>query len=346
MSPSVDFQEKVEPLRAREERRALMERITNFILEHDLAITGQNLATVAAGLAGTDPEISRAFVARDIAKNPITQAWLDKIGKAPADPRAIEGLMDTMERSLDNFARTAKTAQDQTNEQRGAIDAQIERMVRCESGSDSSSEVDRLVDLSKAMLARMVNVERAMQRSRDESDRLRKHLAEARCEADLDHLTRLPNRRAFDRELSRAAELAKLGEAPVSIALCDVDHFKAINDVHGHEAGDRVLIAIARSFNRRATDDYFAARHGGEEFALIFPGMTQEAAWRILDAIRRDQSARRMINRETGRPFGKVSFSGGVTQLKPGEDGKDALARADRALYEAKEAGRDQIAAI
>jgi diguanylate cyclase len=142
--------------------------------------------------------------------------------------------------------------------------------------------------------------------------------------------------------VSAAMEARTKGE-PLSIAFCDVDHFKSINDRHGHEAGDRVLCALASSFSEHAGDSCFVARHGGEEFVLLFYGLDKAAARLRLDSIRSAQAARQLMNRESGQPFGRVTFSAGVAEVTEDSDTRSALARADAALYRAKQAGRNQV---
>jgi diguanylate cyclase len=331
-------------------RRDLLERVSAFIIKHDLNPTSANLSAVCTALSGANAATAQAFVAREISGEPIDQRWLDTVIRL--DPETggrlneLEKLMDQLEYSLMRFAQTAKTAHVETSEHRGAIDAQIEQMVRDPEPENKGAEVDRVIDLSRVMIERIGLIETAMERSEAESDKLRANLATARMEADVDHLTRLPNRRAFERRLKSAVQEAMATSAPFCVAFCDVDHFKKINDLHGHDAGDRVLCSIAATLSDNASDQCFVARHGGEEFVLLFYGFDREAAWRKLDGIRRAQAAKQMVNRETGKPFGKVTFSGGIAQVSDGEDPRNALARADAALYTAKGNGRNRIVAV
>lgn len=335
--------------RAREGRGELMQRVTEFVLKHDVALTGSNLSTVVAALSGSDSGLARTFAAREIAQEPFSQGWLDEMARSRSreDERkgSVEELIDRVESSLNKFAETAQTAEVETSEHRGAIDAQITQLAENAVAAGPQSGLDRLVDLSRVMLERIVQIEEAMKKSQAETATLKENLAEARAEANVDHLTRLPNRRSFETELSRAAELADAKGEPLSIGFCDVDHFKKINDTHGHDAGDRVLVAIARTLQSYAGKHCFAARHGGEEFALLFPGAGLDKAKARLNKIRIDLGKRQMINRDTGQSFGKITFSGGVSEIANPDDARPALARADAALYKAKESGRDQVIA-
>jgi len=339
---------------AREERRELLDQIAAFALKHDLAVTSGNLAAICGALSGANGKLAEAFAAREIAGEPVDQRWLDTIARLDPDNNdrmsELEKLMDRLEYSLMRFAQTAKSAQDETSDGREALGAQIEAIATASGSVGSSTEesvkVADVVDLSRAMLARIEQVETAMERSQAETQELRSNLAKARTEADVDHLTRLPNRRAFERRFNSATSDAKEKGEPLCVAFCDVDHFKAVNDTHGHDAGDRILVAIASTLNEIANDECFVSRHGGEEFVLLFYGLDKDAAWRKLDGVRRVMANKQLMNRETGKPFGKITFSGGVADVTEDADARSALSRADAALYQAKSGGRNQIVAI
>jgi len=153
-----------------------------------------------------------------------------------------------------------------------------------------------------------------------------------------DQLTGLPNRRAYRSEAeSRAAEGAASGAD--CVAVIDLDHFKLINDRHGHNAGDEVLRGFANIARRMVRDRDFLARIGGEEFAIFFPDTSCEQAMAICDRLREEMAVTYL---RAGRSLVRVTVSGGVAALGPsGID--DALRVADQALYRAKRSGRDQF---
>src|SRR3546814_2782479 len=94
------------------------------------------------------------------------------------------------------------------------------------------------------------------------------------------------------------------------VDFCDIDEFKKVNDLHGHEAGDRVIKAIADTLARISNDQCHVARHGGEEFVMLFRGLTPTEAAAKLDDAREALADRRLINRQTDQPFGQITFSG------------------------------------
>jgi diguanylate cyclase (GGDEF)-like protein len=159
-----------------------------------------------------------------------------------------------------------------------------------------------------------------------------------------DPLTGLANRRALDRRLAEEWQHAVRERTPLSVLFFDIDHFKLFNDTYGHAAGDEVLAFVAGRIaagSRRATD--LAARFGGEEFAVVLPGTALDAATRIAEKIRkRIESANLTL---IGTHHGCVTVSAGCASCDPpvGGSGAKLLAAADRLLYEAKEAGRNQV---
>ena len=332
---------------AREARRALLDKIADFLDRYDLAITAQNLAVVYGALSGSQPELAHVLAGRELAGQPIDQRWLDTLVRFDPDGHArvaeVETLMDKLEYALVRFAQTARSTESETRDHRGAIGVHIDAIADRAMDPEAAESLAQLLDYSRAMVARIEEAERAMARSQMETEKLRESLAKARLEADIDHLTRLPNRRAFERRLTSATLEARAKGEPLSLAFCDVDHFKLINDQHGHDAGDRVLCALAATLIEQGRDSCFVARHGGEEFVLLFYGLTKEEASRRVETMRRAQASRRLINRDSGQGFGRVTFSAGVAEVTEDPDVRSALSRADAALYRAKQMGRNRV---
>lgn len=155
--------------------------------------------------------------------------------------------------------------------------------------------------------------------------------------ATLDPLTGCSNRRAMDSELQIAVNTRARTRVPFSLAMLDLDHFKLVNDRYGHEAGDQVLVqlsAILRAHTRHA-DRLF--RFGGEEFVLLLPGVGDAALFRVCDKLRAVIAD--TLNYEGHR----VCVSIGAAALLPDETWQSWLLRADKALYAAKQAGRNRV---
>jgi diguanylate cyclase len=207
-------------------------------------------------------------------------------------------------------------------------------------GGRQARTADEIARIAAAMVARIRDAESRLAQAREETDALRAKLAEARDTARRDALTSLANRRAFDEAYAARDEAA----GPWSVAICDVDHFKRLNDTHGHAVGDRVLRAIAQTLASEC-DGHLVARYGGEEFAVLIGGLDPVAATALIDAARDTVAAKRFRTRDTDTPIGKLSFSAGVTAIQDGEAAGVAFERADRLLYTAKLDGRDCVRA-
>jgi diguanylate cyclase (GGDEF)-like protein len=155
--------------------------------------------------------------------------------------------------------------------------------------------------------------------------------------AKRDALTGVLNRHGLRDELARAAERGDERFFPVSIVFVDIDHFKRINDTHGHAVGDQVITRIADVICSAVQRDDLCARWGGEEFLLIFPGTKAADARAIAERLRR-------ALHQSEWPMGmRVTGSFGVAQASAGEDLVDGIRRADEAMYSAKTQGRDRV---
>jgi two-component system chemotaxis family response regulator WspR len=162
--------------------------------------------------------------------------------------------------------------------------------------------------------------------------------------AALDGLTRIANRRAFDEALPRVWAEHRRHRTSVAVVLCDIDHFKRYNDRHGHPAGDQALIEVAAALagvSRRGSD--LVARYGGEEIVMLLPDADAEGARRMATAALEAVRALALPHGDPqAGPFVTVSF--GAAAAVPDASGPEELvARADRALYRAKEAGRNRV---
>ncbi len=166
----------------------------------------------------------------------------------------------------------------------------------------------------------------------------------ARCQslyemATRDPLTQVANRAEFDRVHALFVKAHLERRLPCSLILADLDHFKQINDTYGHQAGDEVLKSFAKLLKSSCRAGDVVARYGGEEFVILCPDCDQAAAARRAEHIRRTLA--QMPQASLGGKACTASF--GVTELQPGDSPQSMLARADRALYKAKEAGRNVV---
>ena len=188
-------------------------------------------------------------------------------------------------------------------------------------------------------------LQRRYQEAHELSLKLEKANQKLKLLATVDGLTQIANRRMFDERLKEEWYRARREKLPLTLIICDIDYFKQYNDYYGHQVGDRCLKDIATILSQscnRAAD--FVARYGGEEFALILAGSSLEKGEQLGEKIRHNIMEAKIPHREN--PNGTIiTLSLGVASLIPDETKRetDLVAQADRALYEAKNQGRNRV---
>ncbi|MEN7538511.1 GGDEF domain-containing protein [Aurantiacibacter flavus] len=325
------------------ERAHLLEAITEFLLRHELPVSPENLLCTHAIMSKTNLRLAKRVAELEEAGEPITQEWLDlqMSESLTADTASsnLDRLARELDRSMERFGESTRSAQEAAND----YGAQLVQQTEMVANSSSEEEVvASLAQVARAMLDRTREMEEQMKKSEDEARDLRRNLAKARRDATIDYLTNLPNRRAFEDVFKSEWVAAQAEMEPMCLALCDIDFFKRVNDTHGHDTGDRVIRAVAQALDR-ISDNCHVARHGGEEFVLLFRGLDLAGASAALDAARERFAARHFVDKVSGKAIGGVTFSGGLTDVFAHPDLSSALRSADEALYRAKEGGRNRV---
>jgi diguanylate cyclase (GGDEF)-like protein len=159
-----------------------------------------------------------------------------------------------------------------------------------------------------------------------------------------DALTGLANRRQLGVILAAEWQNAARRQAPLAVAMIDIDHFKLYNDRYGHAAGDRCLHSVASVLNHHVRGEDTVARYGGEEFTIVLPAADVDAAYNVAERVRKAVAA--LNEPHAGSSFGHVSISVGVAATIPTPDTTPEMLveRADAQLYEAKHGGRNRVA--
>lgn len=178
-----------------------------------------------------------------------------------------------------------------------------------------------------------------MNSSADMVEKLNEELIRAQRDAKVDALTGLGNRTRFDYEMNRLVSAQK----PFGLIMMDIDHFKAINDKHGHLIGDRVLRQLGKIMSTRTRATDIVTRYGGEEFAILLPGTEFQHTQLVAEKLRSSVQKIYMRRTDTGKHIGRITASFGVAEYAPDETATDLIERADKALFKAKTGGRNRI---
>lgn len=246
--------------------------------------------------------------------------------------QASESYRRNLAEHCDNLAGQVEEAEDlqelktQVSSHLGQIRETLSQFQQAE------TQPQPLTDQLEQLVERVQSMEQEAEQNRES---LRRH----RHKALHDTLTQLPNREAYQERLSHETQRWQRYGNPLTLAICDVDHFKRINDTFGHTAGDRVLKVIAKAIRRRLRDVDFFGRYGGEEFVILMPETRGQDAQQVLDDVR--AALADMAFQYRKEPL-SVTVSFGVAEFTEGDSAAQVFDRADRALYAAKAAGRNR----
>lgn len=213
------------------------------------------------------------------------------------------------------------------------------------SGAQSAMLVQGILRETQQIMAQNETLESRLNKSTQEIEDLRQHLAEVQREAMTDALTGIPNRKFFDQTLAEEVASVEAEGTELCLLLADIDHFKTFNDTYGHSVGDEVLKVVARVLKDGVKGRDTPVRYGGEEFAVILPQTTLENAVTVAEQIRSTLASRKLQNRRRGNSYGRITFSVGVAKYRPGESIESFVERSDAALYRAKSGGRNRVEA-
>jgi diguanylate cyclase len=255
---------------------------------------------------------------------------------------------DEIERLQETLARSVAEAVLQNREFGTLLETELQAL----RGAKGAEEIEQLRRILVGGLEELIQGQRALGSKlrrtddylrlvRSDSDRLRDELNKVRLLSLTDEFTGLPNRRAFMRRLQDEISRVRRYGAPLAVALLDLDKFKNVNDAYGHAAGDAVLRCYAENVLTVLRHHDMVARYGGEEFAVLLPNTTREGAQAALEkALAR---AHELCCNHEGKSLALPAFSAGLTLYLPGESPTSVIDRADRALYCAKNNGRNRV---
>jgi diguanylate cyclase len=184
---------------------------------------------------------------------------------------------------------------------------------------------------------------RHLEEQAKELENLREKFKQTRAESLTDFLTGIANRKSFDQTIRKSIKKARREKKALCLLLLDVDHFKIFNDRHGHIIGDQILKFVARKIRENIRGRDYAARYGGEEFAIILPDTTLDGAKSVAENIRLFFHQAKLKTTSGDKQLGSITVSIGVSQCHDDDSVEGFIQRSDKALYYAKENGRNMV---
>ena len=246
------------------------------------------------------------------------------------------------------FAQNVNEAIAQNREFGALLQIELNALQQAENGQEIETlrqiligGIEELIQGHRSLEGKLRRTSEYLRLIKSDSDRLRDELNKVRLLSLTDEYTGLPNRRAFMRRLQDEIGRAQRYGSPLALALLDLDEFKAINDAHGHAAGDEVLRSYAAHVLSILRHHDLVARYGGEEFAVLLPNTSLDGAVAALSKVR--SRAHAISCTFDGKTVPVPTFSAGLTLYVPGDVHTTLVDRADRALYRAKRLGRNRV---
>lgn len=296
-------------------------------------------------LSGSNPELSLAVVALS---NRPTQDELDAIGHKFFAQNHGQGIVDqareVLARELEDVASLLRTERSHMEKygkvlhetsdglaSRTAISKELLHKIVGAISVATTSTIDQGKQFASTLAEKSAELESVKSKLEEY-----KHLA------DTDPLTHIWNRRAFDKQIATIYNSSK-GILFNALILADIDCFKDINDRFGHPVGDKIIRTIADIFQSSAHAGMFVARTGGEEFALIVDGASEETTYQIAERIRTLIEQTPFTSSQTGASYGPVTVSMGICMASEADGPEDLYTKADRALYRSKVNGRNRV---
>jgi diguanylate cyclase len=315
------------------------------IAECGLEVDPQNFSVWYEYHSGRNPDLARIIDLyrsnrRSIDDKLLTDLY-DRFFGLSQESRAIRDVSARMQQTLQQVqALVADAGQDARRFGAAVRDAsgQLESH-----GCTISELIQRVLGEAREVAERSQHLELQLRQKNEKLRAMEQTLSETRREAITDSLTGLANRRHFDQSLQLMAGEAMNDGKELSLLLVDIDHFKRINDTWGHQVGDQVLQLLAATLRGQLREHDLAARYGGEEFGILLPDTRVTDATLVANRLREAFERREMVAREGRQTIGRITLSVGLARYEPGEALSEWVCRADTALYEAKQTGRNRV---
>ena len=333
----------------KEKSAEILRNVIALMARHEAAYDPINFALWYEHVAGINPRLSQALDGKLQGQAHLTDGDVLSLFKeyiAPVDQQAMERISGQFQAAMAGLAQSAQ----RTGDDAGKFGEQLNGLaqaLKAANVEDLSPHVSQALQNTVGMRDSATALQQQVAIGRQEIEKLHEELNRVRQEALLDPLTRVLNRRGFDQKL---ADLMGQQPAPGSahcLIMLDIDHFKQVNDSHGHVTGDRVIQGLGEVLRSTVTtDEYAVARYGGEEFAVLMPHTSVAQGAELAEALRQRTKAMKIRNRKTHDVLLTVTVSAGVASMQPGDDAGRFVGRADSALYQSKQNGRDRVTCV
>jgi diguanylate cyclase len=329
------------------ESAELLRLILPLMSRHKIPVTPNNYAVWYEYAAGTNQllntRLDAAIKLGDEVNEELTAALYREFIDVNSELKKLERAQHLFANLHDNVTQTLERAYGKTNEYGKTLN---QYQIRINQDMNLEQLNLLIVDLNSStnhMMMSNQHLLRDLNESRDEITSLKKQLTEMKKQVKTDSLTALANRKAFFELIGDMETNGEFLQGRHSLLMLDIDHFKKVNDTFGHLFGDKVIKAVAMVLKKNTKGKDVAARFGGEEFIVLLPDTGIEGARVVAENIRGTIEGASIINPNNKQIVSKVTISIGMTEFFEADDIESVIVRADKALYAAKENGRNQV---
>lgn len=332
---------------SRQQSAELLRLALAQIGQHEAAANPTTYAVWYEHASGTNPRLTADIEKCLLAEPRLGDATIERLYRehiAEIDEATAERVRESFGRVMAELSQSAAHTGDSAN----AFGERLSQLNRSLAQADAPMLASQLADTlasTERMQSAVASLQQKVTSSHQEIEALRGELERTREDAVRCPLTKVLNRKGFDQRLAAMLDPAQTTAPASCLIMVDIDHFKKVNDNHGHLLGDRVLAALGEVLRTSVQDlaGASAARYGGEEFAVLLPGRSLEEATTLAESVRASVKTIRIKQRTTDKVLGIISVSAGVAALQAGDDAAGLIARADAALYRSKQDGRDRV---
>jgi diguanylate cyclase len=313
---------------------------------HKVPATPQNYAIWYSYVSSENPELAAAvdrLLKAGEAFTPAVSAQLYREYIAEHDIAKVEKVRDDLNKILVEVGASLNEAGSEAHAFGDRIGGLVNRADRDDELHGIRELLAKLIDETRSMRAATNEMQTHFETKSREIEELQHQLQRERQRAITDPLTGLFNRAALVDQLKESIDALGNGMKPPALIMVDIDHFKSVNDTHGHLIGDRVIRFVAQVLQKNIKGKDCAARYGGEEFTVLLPETAAAGARAVAETIRTAIAQAQLVRADNKAPLGKITVSAGVTVYQSGEDIMDFLNRADEALYKSKNDGRNCV---
>lgn len=315
--------------------------------EHNIPITPRNYAVWYEYVSGSTHELTITIDRMVEKKEKFNRDKNEKLYLqfcAGINENELKRFQDGLQQILKIMLKEIMELTGQADQYESVISKSVSKLSEDSSVENIMGIVNEIIDETKTMGNHGKTIQQKLKETTENLQAIQKEFEKTKSAALEDFLTGAPNRKALDDKFTEYAGEAIPGEKDLCLLLIDIDHFKKFNDNHGHIVGDEVLKFVARKVKDIVRGRDFFARFGGEEFAVLLPQTPISGAKVTAENIRKYFAGKTMKTVSRSVKLGKITVSIGVADYRQGETLEALVERSDKALYFAKNTGRNRVA--